>query len=357
MCGIVYVEKSVGRARKKVLRQYNAQKKRGEDGFGFISIESGRIKGVERSQTERDIIEKLSDETAGTILFHHRYPTSTPNIVESTHPLFIHEKAFKYDYYIAHNGVIQNAGAMKEKHTERGYTYRTTCTTFFKSGKTTYRTLEEDKFNDSEAFALDLAEYLEGKKNTIEACGTIAFIAIRVHKANKKILALFYGRNAGNPLRLLNVVNGAESVTMLSSEGAGELVPENTLFERNAGGNTISATPLVFPRYQYPERGYGYSTWDDGRRMGYAAYSKGAGFDDDIQPPLLSTGGSVGDAVDREYDSLQAQLEENEELLSVALEGKMYPEAAAIRQELKYLNERMRAIEAIEDSEYRKAIW
>ena len=83
-------------ASKPVQRRYTAQKSRGVRGFGYIAVENGKIKRVVRSTTEAGIERELKQETASEILFHHRLPTSTPNVEDSTHPIVIKNKLLKY---------------------------------------------------------------------------------------------------------------------------------------------------------------------------------------------------------------------------------------------------------------------
>ena len=90
MCGIIYVSRKDGLSASPIVaKRYHEQKKRGKEGFGYIAIENGYVKSVARECTEKAIMAKLKKETSSHILFHHRYPTSTENYSEVTHPIVV----------------------------------------------------------------------------------------------------------------------------------------------------------------------------------------------------------------------------------------------------------------------------
>lgn len=93
MCGIVYVRRHDGKpAAKSVRKRYHNQKARGTEGFGYVAVQNGRVVSVARAQTEHEIMQKLEQETADEILFHHRMPTSGPNVEEMAHPILVEHK-------------------------------------------------------------------------------------------------------------------------------------------------------------------------------------------------------------------------------------------------------------------------
>ena len=146
MCGIIYANNLKGQpARDMIITQYEAQKSRGTNGFGYIA--TSKPATVSHSTTEAGILKSLKKEKSNEILFHHRTPTSTENVLKSCHPFKIKGKSGK-TYYIAHNGVIHNDDDLKETHNASGLNYSS----------------EEasGKFNDSEALAHDIMLYLEG---------------------------------------------------------------------------------------------------------------------------------------------------------------------------------------------------
>lgn len=225
MCGLVFVSKKDNTpARKAVWKRYEAQKQRGTDGYGFISIKNGKIVNIVRhkhaTETEKDLLK----ETADTILFHHRTPTSTENMVEATHPIEVKNPILEHDYYLAHNGIITNEDELKKEHEAKGFVYTTVIR---------YKTITRigkycaEEFNDSEALAVDMALVLDGKKDKIDARGSIAFICLQVEKGTDKVKSVFYGRNYSNPLN----IQRDKDFLSITSTGMGSEVEEDVLFK------------------------------------------------------------------------------------------------------------------------------
>lgn len=263
MCGIIAVYNKKGLATQQVISQYHSQKARGSDGFGFLSIDNGKLLEVKRSTTEDKIKEALKATKSKLIVFHHRFPTSTDNLIEANHPLKVNSDDFKYDYYVIHNGVINNADEMKAKHERLGYTYETEIKKISEI-RTKHNTYiiepPEIEFNDSESLAIELALYFEGKQNFIGAEGSIAFIALKVNKTTQEVLSIFYGRNQLNPLKLRT----KKGSFMLSSEGKGVSIKTDTLYEMT--NNDITEKPLKFGEGDYWGRytNIGFNTdWED----------------------------------------------------------------------------------------------
>lgn len=215
MCGIVYTRRIDGKiANKMVAKRYFKQKDRGSDGFGFIYLLKNKIK-TKRATYEKNILELLEKTESQEILFHHRFPTSTPNFLEATHPIKVKNKCLKYNYYGVHNGVISNADDLQKKHKKLGFNYTTWMQEKMITRKTEY--YYNEQFNDSEALIIDFALYLEKKKKKIEAEGSMAFIIIQTDKKDNP-LKIFYARNSQNPLKLYK---NKDFITVCS-EGSGE---------------------------------------------------------------------------------------------------------------------------------------
>lgn len=232
-------------ANKSVLKRYLKQKSRGTEGFGFIEIKNGKVSAGKRAEDENDILKALEKSDADEILFHHRFPTSTPNIVEATHPIVVKNKKLKYDYYVVHNGVIFNDVFLKGQHNNEGYKYTTVIETKTITNKNTYST---ECFNDSESLAIDFVKSIEtGSK--MESEGSIAVIALQVDKKTKNAVALYYGRNKNNPL----CVEIQKDFFAISSE-TGKEIPTDTLFRYDYVTNeiteekrTIGAFRTIYP--------------------------------------------------------------------------------------------------------------
>lgn len=227
MCGIVAVcrfdEKP---AAKMVLKRYRYQKTRGSEGYGYVDVrKNGGFGGYVRATDEEQITEALEENTNPFVIFHHRFPTSTKNIVEAAHPIKVSHPSLKHDYYVIHNGIIWNADDLKSEHSKLGFTYSTTIVTKYVTTVKTY-TLPTSAFNDSEALAVELALKIEGKKEAITCRGSIAFIALQVDKGSNKATAMYYGRNSGSPLKL----EIASTFFALKSEGHGISLDTDILY-------------------------------------------------------------------------------------------------------------------------------
>jgi glucosamine 6-phosphate synthetase-like amidotransferase/phosphosugar isomerase protein len=243
MCGLMYVKSLDGiPAAKRLLKRYEEQKARGTEGFGYITLEKGKIEGYKRFMDEKSTENSLKNELATEILFHHRYPTSTINIPEAAHPILVKSPRLKNQYYVAHNGVIRNADELKSKHELQGWKYRTEIAsrTEYKVGGKKYLDPIEKTFNDSESFAIELANFLAGKSDKIEALGSIAFICIEARKDGTP-LWLHYGRG-NNPL----VMETTNQLVAIKSEGKGEFIEGNRInsFSYLTGENTSQQVDL-----------------------------------------------------------------------------------------------------------------
>lgn len=249
MCGIIHCKKTNNKetAKKLVLKRYEKQSARGKQGYGFIEIKNGFVVGEHRSETESEILEKLEKTTADEIMFHHRYPTSTPNIVEATHPIKVSHKSLQYDYYVIHNGVITNDEEMREKHLKQGFVYTTNIVKKWETMQTIYK---EEVWNDSEALAIDFALAIENNTE-MKSEGSIALIALQYDKTTGKAVALYFGRNAGNPLKMEN----DKMFFSLSSE-TGKDIQTNMLYRLDYKDRKITSEKFSIGKYEIP-RNYG----------------------------------------------------------------------------------------------------
>jgi len=198
MCGIIAVLQKDKNPTRAIQKRYHMQKDRGNDGFGYVAIKDNKVVSIQRS--EKDIFKKMEKEDANFIIFHHRYPTSTPNLKEMAHPIHIKSRTLKNEYLFLHNGIVSNDDELKEKHKKMRIPYSTEMKkkTEYKTKTNTYIS-QENYYNDSEAFSIEVALFLEKKQNSIEAIGSSAFIAIQY--TNSTVKNIFFGRNTGNPLK------------------------------------------------------------------------------------------------------------------------------------------------------------
>lgn len=275
MCGIVYTErKDGGQVCNTLIKRYKHQIHRGTDGFAFLAIAENYVTNLVRRRTDREIMKDLREETASRILFHHRFPTSTANIPSATHPIVVENDMLDHNYYVVHNGVLQNEDVLRKDHEKKGFVYNT----IVKNAMThrgvdgeLYFGEEKETFNDSEALAIDLALYLDGKSTKLESAGSIAFICIQTDK-DDKVLNLYFGRNDGNPL----VVEDRGDLFCIKSEGTGYSIDADTLYYYSFADveRTIMSTPLMIGTYvgrkkvtpsSWSRHGYGTAYDDDGR--------------------------------------------------------------------------------------------
>ncbi len=218
MCGIALAFNFDGTpVNEKIHDIYQNQRSRGTEGYGMAAIikENDKTKlKIFRSTNELSAMMdlKMPWNRSPLILFHHRTPTSTENQVEQTHPILVQDGSFRFDYLVVHNGIIQNADKLKEEHEKLGLLYSTQI----EEPKWINSAVMEIKFNDSESLAFELARYLEGQIEKPGSIGSAAFILLQLDKATGLPVALYFGRNSGNPLRYgrnsKNIVIASEKI-------------------------------------------------------------------------------------------------------------------------------------------------
>lgn len=206
MCGLIAVmSKKNRRANQYALELYKKQASRGKAGFGYLAIQDGILVSIKRAKDEETITKYLADETAETILFHHRFPTSTDNSIGTTHPIFVSHSELECDYYLAHNGVITNPLSLQIKHNDLGYDYTTEhrvyeVAEFKDKSKTEMLGKPVTKFNDSESLAIEFARYVEGLTSKIDTTGGVAFWAVSLEKGTNNVIDIYFGKNHGRDL-------------------------------------------------------------------------------------------------------------------------------------------------------------
>lgn len=274
MCGLVTVVKRIDdgiATAPVVLDMFKKQITRGQQGFGYVAFDD-TIRAYIRRQSKEEIEKALSLKSARSIMFHHRIPTSTPNLSDTTHPIKVSHKELKYDYYVEHNGIISNDSIMHDEHIELGYKYNTVVTTIIKTASDSFKS---EEWNDSEAMAIDLARFIEGKQEEMQSRGSIAFVALQVNKKTNVVERVYFGHNAGNPLTM----HYTENTLVLRSEGETEHVAENMMTclqlsnwemteaevkigeyatVKNHYNGTYAGYPDKFPNYEDDDDAYGF---------------------------------------------------------------------------------------------------
>ena len=135
--------------------------------LGFVAVQNGNVIGYERTEYWNDMESQLLrfKDTANEILFHHRCPTSTPNISEMAHPILVDNPLLKSKYYLIHNGIISNEDEKKKEHNARGFIYTTEAVeqqVYQFAGGNSVMYEKESCFNDSETLAVEFALWNEG---------------------------------------------------------------------------------------------------------------------------------------------------------------------------------------------------
>lgn len=226
MCGIVYAHDFDGKpVNNAIMQVFDEQRARGTEGFGLFD---GQEMNMVRASKEDKILKWLVKYDSNLIMFHHRNPTSTVNVARAAHP-FSTKGYFGDDQYVlVHNGIIYNSRERKEAHEKMGITYQSV--------------LQDGTFNDSEALLWDVALYLEGKIEKVEARGAIAFVCMKTVK--KGLNKLYFARNS-NPLNMYRSKGGVA----LSSEGPGESIESGKLYTFNYQLKRLTSRPMVLNQY------------------------------------------------------------------------------------------------------------
>lgn len=247
MCGLVCVFRKDGKnAIKTTLKRFDKQRERGKEGFGAALINGETLTHLLRDTDEEGIREKMEKEHAQGVLFHHRFPTSTINIEEATHPIVVKHPSLKYMYLVTHNGVITNCDELRQEQEALGHEY---TTKIVRKWETSVHTYTDEEYNDSEAFAIELAYAIEQGKE-ITSKGAIAFIAFQLEYGTNKLVKVFFGRNSGNPLTMENT----PELFALSSQNGTTKLDAHTLYSFD--GKKIESTPFEIGKYATVEMGY-----------------------------------------------------------------------------------------------------
>lgn len=220
MCGLIWIKRKDGKkAYKNVLKRYRAQQHRGKEGYGYVAIQDNKVVSYKRAVTELEIIKLMEKEVASEILFHHRLPTSTPNLEETAHPIKVSNHYLDHEYFFAHNGVIRNTEDLKKEHEKLGFRYNTELLEGIKSVSTGNMYVEKKRWNDSESLAIESALVIDGRQKAINTKGPAAVIGLKV-KGDVVVDRFFY-RNTMNPL----CYHEDNVMIAITSLGKGNFIP------------------------------------------------------------------------------------------------------------------------------------
>jgi hypothetical protein len=226
------------------------------------------------------------------------------------HP-FSTKDFFENNYVIVHNGVISNDDELVKMQKELGIDY-------ISGAKADDGSLAW--FNDSEAFAYDLAGYLEGENTKLTAAGTIAFIDIKNDKDGKPV-CVYFGRNNGNPLHMMFT----DKELTLSSEGPGESIEAHQLYCYDYATGKLTTQPFNIPSFATGSYDY----------TGYASgYQRSGGYYEDDDDELSNT-----------YFSTQAEVQSDTILYEA---GYNYKDAISIAEyKIEQLKQRIAFIDEV----------
>ena len=265
MCGLAFVatkkNKNTGR---RVYDLYVKQKSRGKDGFGYIAIQDGKVVTMERALDEDGIKKTIFDQSSEMILFHHRYPTSTPNTMGTAHPISVSNDELEYDYLVMHNGVITNHVALKKEHEELGYKYTTeyyeeTYVRYKQGGDSEFLEITDGKYNDSESLAIEIARFFEGKQETIDAVGAAAVFVVTLEKGTDNVVDVAYGQNYGRSLNR----HDRKGWILIASEGPGKEVTPMHFYHIDPTTFDTKETTMSMDRGYKSTVGYGSTRYYD----------------------------------------------------------------------------------------------
>jgi hypothetical protein len=267
MCGIIAAFNSDNKpVNEWVIDTYEEQVGRGEKGFGIVLIDKDGSYKLKRATEPVKALVDLNLHESSMILMHHRYPTSTDNYLDQTHPIKVSDGSLNYDYLVVHNGVIINDKDLKKEHEALGFVYNTAYIT----------THKEEVFNDSECVAIEVARFIEEQTDKIGAIGSNAFLALQIGKDIKnkgKVVKVFFGRNDGSsPLNM----SASKTRIRVSSEGAGDEVKPFLLYSFAPGSNKFKKRKMKFeakkvePIRSYVEYGSSIVSKQETRPMGFA---------------------------------------------------------------------------------------
>lgn len=265
-----------------IWKQFNAQISRGVDGFGTFNGE--KIFKTPKLRKMRSYLRKDQNDS-DFLMFHHRFPTSTVNVTRAAHPFSTGDffdkparkkngkqmDAMKVQYVLVHNGGISNPQELKAEHEKLGIKYSST--------------LDNGTFNDSEALLWDFALTMENRQKELKAYGGIAFVAVKL--VNGEIESMFWGRNAGRPLKVHKTGKGI----LISSEGMGQETEVSRLYTYSWSKHRIKVKDFTIRQYlpytytpaNSKQAGYLEDPFDRkygaSNSCGYGSSSRDAGYD------------------------------------------------------------------------------
>lgn len=258
MCGIITIKDKRGFAVNGLAYSYyQNQKSRGQEGFGFVGMNSKEVTTY-RATKEKDFFKELKKNDYSEIIMHHRFPTSTKNTTNSAHPFTI--KRGGKSFYFIHNGVINNDEELKNNHKSYG----------IKKYESEEVFCGYKRFNDSEALAYEVVLYLLGEKKDIIANGSVAFVCLQTNGKTNRAEKMYFYRNNGSPLKMVNT-EGLFSLTSESKNKQAKMIKENKLYYYDYKDKNIKLQEKLKIKNEWRYSG-GYGGYNDIYDYDYDSY-------------------------------------------------------------------------------------
>jgi asparagine synthetase B (glutamine-hydrolysing) len=312
MCGIVYNNSFLNEdVSAWTIEMFNKQIDRGVKGFGFYLPQTDKL--VHNTRQGR-ILSLLRREYPSEVMFHHRNPSRTSNRRDQCHP-FSTKNFFDANYVMVHNGRIDNEYTRRTAHKELGIEY----VSHHHNGRF-------EDHNDSESLLWDLALYMEGKVESVESAGAIAFVMVKM--VNGKPDTLYFGRNKGRPLGL----DLRQTGISIASEHVGKLLPTDTLYSYHYATRKLTTAPLelkerpVYQSHSFLPRRHVSSTPDSFKGWAYAhdgarRYFTGPGQEVGRKEYLGAVRKALRSELPNDLFSACVELDDKDKELSAALEA------------------------------------
>jgi glucosamine--fructose-6-phosphate aminotransferase (isomerizing) len=118
MCGIIgVIVKDGSKINDRLKEIYEGQQYRGQQGAGFAVGRAGQIRRVRFRAPKKALkfAKRITFQPGDLLLFHHRYPTSTPNSPAFNHPIANEDESIM----LIHNGHISNSAELLSKLGEK----------------------------------------------------------------------------------------------------------------------------------------------------------------------------------------------------------------------------------------------
>ena len=256
MCGIVCIACSTPRIGmvESTLDLFYAQITRGNKGFGLaIVVPDLKVKTYRATMETQMAFKAIGAEKANprilATLFHHRFPTSTSNTLQTTHPFLISHESFRNNYLLVHNGVINNDFSLAKTQKDLGFVHKA---------------WDGNKLNDSEPGCIEFAKAIENPGYKVGAKGSQAYVGYVLNKETNEVISVVFGTNGSNPLKY-SYDEKDKSIMLASELHGGMSALKDTLYTFELETGTLRSREIEFEADNYSHlygRKYGFEDYD-----------------------------------------------------------------------------------------------